>query len=72
MVIQGLQHDVHGEGKQATEEDVENQIEEEDETPAARCSAHKLPRPGVPDKVLPFAFFSFICHFVQKVFPTNL
>lgn len=28
MVVQGLQHDIHGECKQAGQEDVENYIEE--------------------------------------------
>lgn len=28
MVVQGLQHDIHGERKQAAQEDVENYIEE--------------------------------------------
>lgn len=32
MVVQGLQHDIHGESKQASKEDVENQIEEKDES----------------------------------------
>lgn len=32
VVIQGLQHDVHGESKKARQEEVENYIEEDDET----------------------------------------
>lgn len=32
MIIQGLQHDIHGECKQAGQEDVENYIEEKNKT----------------------------------------
>lgn len=32
MVVQGLQHYIHGESKQASQEDVENYIEEKDKT----------------------------------------
>lgn len=32
MVVQGLQHDIHGECKQASQEDVENYIEEKNKT----------------------------------------
>lgn len=32
VVIQGLQHDIHGESKQATQENVEDYIEEKDKT----------------------------------------
>lgn len=67
VVVQGLQHDVHGECKQAGQEDVENYIEEKNKTPAARRPAQKLPRPRVPYKLLPFAFFSILCHFVIQV-----
>lgn len=67
MVVQSLQHDVHGECKQAGQEDVENYIEEKNKTPAARRPAQKLPRPRVPYKFLPPAFFSILCHFVIKV-----
>lgn len=32
MVVQSLQHNIHGECEQAGQEDVENKIEEEDKT----------------------------------------
>ena len=32
MVVQGLQHHVHGERKHTGQEDVEDEVEEEDET----------------------------------------
>lgn len=32
VVIQGLQHDVHGKSKQAPQEEVENYVEQNDET----------------------------------------
>lgn len=37
VVVQGLQHDIHGECKQAGQEDVENYIEENNKT----CSQEK-------------------------------
>lgn len=67
MVIQGLKHYIHGESKQASQEDVENYVEENDKTPAARRPAQKLPRPRVPYKLLPLALFSILCHFLIKV-----
>lgn len=41
-------------------------------TPAARRPAQELPRPRVPYKVLPLAFFSILCHLLIQVWSPRL